>query len=1134
MTRLRYISLLFAAAAPAFAAAPDFNRDVRPVISSNCISCHGPDEAHRKGKLRLDTWEGATAPAKSGEAALVPGDRNRSALWKRVNATGTDDIMPPAETGHTLKPEQIDVLGRWIDAGGKYDKHWSFKPPVASAVPAGTNAVDHFISQRLKQEGLALSPEGDRLTLARRVYLDLTGLPPAPEEAAAFAADTSPDAWEKLVDRLLASPAYGERWARMWLDLARYADSRGYGSDPLRMNIWRYRDWVIQAFNRNLPYDQFTTEQLAGDLLPNPTTEQLLATAFHRNTMTNTLGGTIDEEFRVAAVKDRAEATAQVWMGLTMKCAQCHTHKFDPLTNEEYYKFYAVFNQTADDDRPDEYPTAPTPTAAEQQKIDELKARIETLKREMATPPAEFLAQQSAWETKMRDETALWKTLNVSEAKSRKGQTLARQDDGTVRATPKKDKAPATDVYVIDGPADMTGITGLRLEALSGNAGGNFVVNEVKVFERPNGNRPAEGRYVRVELPGKQRFLHFAEMQVMSGGKNIAPEGKATQSSIDYGGLPERAIDGNTDGDYNKNSVTHTHQEADPWWEVDLGATKPVESLVYWGRTDGETASRMDGMVILVLDEKRQPVFREAYATAPKVSAQVAVDGRREVSVRAASASFEQTDFPASLAVDGNLADKSGWAVAPRQGVPQSLVLELSEPLCLHYGCTLTIELHQTYKEHTLSHFRLSATTRPAPLRAVPESLSPVLAKAADARTPAEVDQIRSFYAQLDPASMTKAKEVAALEKKLSAIKPAETPVMQELPTDKRRKTRLMVKGNYLVPGQDVSPGVPAAFHPMPAGAQPDRLGLARWLTARENPLTARVAVNRFWAQLFGRGLVWTEEDFGTQGTYPTHPELLDTLAVQFMQNGWDVKALLKSLVMSATYRQSSEVRPEHLEKDPQNVLLSRGPRFRLEAEMIRDQALAISGLLSKKMFGPSVYPPQPEGMWRAAFNGERGYPTSTGEDRYRRGLYIFLRRTVPYPSMSTFDAPNREICTIRRIRTNTPLQAFVTLNDPAFMEMAQAFARRMVKEGGATPEERIKWAWRQCVLRDVPAEKLATLADLYRTQLATGRADPAAAKQLANDPLHALPDSTDWAEMAALTLVANVLLNLDAVLMKG
>jgi hypothetical protein len=828
-------------AGPIMAAEPkpapvDFNREVRPVLSKNCFACHGPDAAGRASKLRLDRRDSVTAVDKKGHAAVVPGAPDKSELVRRITSDDENVRMPPPESKNTLTPEQIATLKRWVAEGAPYAEHWAFVKPHRPALPMVKdpswlrNGIDNFVLARLEKEGLRPSPEADKYTLLRRASLDLRGLPPSPEEVADFEKDAAPDAYEKAVDRILKDMAYGERWARMWLDLARYADSAGYGSDPLRPNIWPYRDWVIGAFNRNLPYDQFTIEQLAGDLLPNPTAEQRVATAFHRNTMTNTEGGTDREEFRVAAVKDRVDTTMQVWMGLTMGCAKCHSHKYDPITQKEYYRFFALFNQTADNDQPDESPTMPLPTRAQQEQLARIDARLAELRKQLDTATPELTAAQAKWEAKLR---------------------------------------------------------------------------------------------------------------------------------------------------------------AHPAWKV---------------------------------------------------------------------------------------------------------------------ACAL--------------------------LPPSPSSLAAVLDTPPGKRTPQQQARLAAHYRSVAPATKGLRDEIAKLEKSRPA--PVQLPVMVELPPERRRTTNVMVKGNFLDKGDKVEPGLPSSFHPLPPGAKLDRLGVAKWIVSPDNPLTARVAVNRFWAQLWGTGLVATEEDFGTQGELPSHPQLLDWLATEYVRLGWDTKALLKLMVTSATYRQSSRVTPELVAKDPKNRLLTRGPRFRLEAEMVRDQALMVSGLLSRKIGGPSVYPPQPAGLWQAAFNGQRTYPTSTGEDRYRRGLYTFWRRTIPYPSMATFDAPSRETCTVRRVRTNTPLQAFVTMNDPVFVEAAQALARRIMKEGGASAEERARFGLRLVLARPASAEQVKRVLALFEEEREHYRKDVKAATALATEPLGPLPAGMDGAEAAAWTVVANVLLNLDGVMTKG
>jgi hypothetical protein len=753
----------------------DFNRDVRPILSNKCFACHGPDDAARQADLRLDGREMATAALDSGAVAIVPGDPEGSELIRRITHDDESQRMPPAEFGKALSSREIDVLRRWIEQGASYAVHWSYvKPvrPVSPEVPEAwkywpRNAIDQFALQAMLARDLRPSLEADRYALVRRVFLDLTGLPPTIEEADSFAGDEDPQAYEKLVDELIRRSSFGEHWARMWLDLARYADSAGYADDPPR-TIWAYRDWVIRAINDNTPFDQFTIEQIAGDLLPNPRDEQLIATAFHRNTMTNSEGGTQDEEFRNAAVIDRVNTTMAVWMGTTIACAQCHNHKYDPITQQEYFQFLAILNNTADADLHNESPL-------------------------VAIYSEEQRDQQRA-----------------------------------------------------------------------------LVADSV-------------------------------QLQMVFGG----PAGAVAASAV-------RA--------------------------------------------------------------------------------------------RAASELF--------------------------------------------------------------------------------------------------------------------------------GIKPATTvPILREL-AGTPRETQLQHRGNYLDKGPAVQPGLPAVFHEVPDDRPLDRLSLARWLVDRENPLTARVVANRYWEAFFGRGLVLTSEDFGSQGELPTHPELLDWLATELMENGWDTRALIRAMVTSAVYRQSSQVVGDAAEVDPDNRWLARGPRVRLSAEMVRDQALTVSGLMSTKMYGPPVRPPQPSLGLSAAFGSSTDWEASTGEDRYRRGIYTTWRRSNPYPSMATFDAPNREVCTMRRSRTNTPLQCLVTLNDPVYVEAAQALARRAIQHADAL-EYRIKFAFRSCLLRPPRPVELEALIDLYHVSQAhlIGRQDDAV--QLATAPLGKLPGGVESVEAAAMTVVCNALLNLDEMFLK-
>jgi hypothetical protein len=933
----------------------------------------------------------------------------------------------------------------------------------------------------------------------------------------------------------------------MWLDQARYADSRGYGSDPLRPNAWRYRDWVIDAFNDNKPYDQFTIEQIAGDLLPNAAVEQLVATAFHRNTMTNTEGGTDDEEFRVAAVKDRADTTMQVWMGITIGCAKCHNHKYEPISQREYYQFYAFFNQTADTDKGDDSPNLAAPTAewnAQLRKIDE---QIAALKANLDASTPELAAEQATWEESLRVQPT-WHVLVPAEVKSAGGATLAPQDDGAILASGEN---PAKDTYTITAKTALSNISALRLETIpdaslpSGGAGrspgGDFRLTGITVTAQDANSETvgAVGRFVRIELPGKTKILSLAEVQVFAGGENVATKGAARQSSVAFEGPAKLAIDGNTDGRYfESKSVTHNNQEDNPWWEVDLGGERSIERIAVWNRTDGggTIGSRLTGYKVLILDAKRNVVWHQSPQDVPAPSSELAVSGVSSVAFASAAADHSAEGAAVASLVKSPPDAKAGWSVAPPVNQPHWAAFVAGSPIARPGPTLLTIRLdfQGAEPQQTLGRFRLAITADESIGKrvSVPADVLAAVDLPAEQRTPEQAGQLAAHYRTLAPSLKPLRDQIAALEKSKPAM--PTVPVMQELPDAQRRKTWLMVKGNFLNKGDELSPDLPSAFHKLPSDVPRDRMGLAKWLVHPDNPLTARVAVNRFWAQLFGTGLVETEEDFGIQGELPSHSELLDWLAVEFQQGSWDVKALLKLIVTSETYCQSSRVTPELLAADPRNRLLSRGARFRLEAEMVRDQALSLAGLLFRKLKGPSVYPPQPEGLWQAAFNGERTWPTSKGEDRYRRGLYTFWRRTIPYPSMTTFDAPSRETCSLRRFRTNTPLQAFVTMNDPVYVEAAQALARRIMKEGGNAPAERAALGLRLCLVRPPSEAQVEAIVKLYESELAHYRADPTAAIKLATEPLGALPDGLDAAEAAAWTVVANVLLNLDGVLMKG
>jgi hypothetical protein len=1000
MMRLLFVIVVSALLAPSVFADErpiNFVRDVRPILATHCFACHGPDEKQRKAKLRLDVEESANAKV------IVPGDLE-SELLKRISSKD-DDRMPPAKAGSALTAEQIDILKAWIKQGAKWGRHWAFEKPVRPPLPNvkladwPRNPIDRLVLARLEKEGLKPSPEADKYTLARRAALDLTGLPPEPELTKKFVADNSPEAYERLVDELLKSPAYGERWARMWLDLARYADTKGYEKDLAR-TMWRYRDWLIDAFNADLPYDKFTRDQLAGDLLPNPTVDQLLATAFHRNTMVNEEGGTDREEFRVAAVKDRVDTTLQVWMGLTMGCAKCHSHKYDPISQKEYYQFYAFFNQTEDADTGDERPKIPTPSREQQELMNKLQATFAEVRQQLYTYTDEFKAAAAKWEEVTRNRAG-WIVVKPKEMTAASGSKLKLLDDNSVLVEARH---PARETYTVTLPAGKTPITGIRLEVL------------------PDKSHPR-------------------------------------------GGV---------------------------------------------GRTENDGNFVLSRFTVKVKE--------------------------KELPIASAMADFSQDQYPVEHAIKNPNPRKNGWAIAPKQLEIHNAMFVLAEPFTPKEGDELEVTLDHQFEFHypgfSLGRFRLFLTGDDGPSLSgqLPNELRGVLPIPAERRTAEQQAFVLAHYAGIAPSTKTLRDKLAVIQQQIAAVVPPQTPIMKELAADKRRPNKVHNRGNFLDQGEAVEPGVPAAFNPFPADAPKNRLGVAGWLLHPDNPLTARVAVNRFWMHLFGRGLVETQEDFGSQGQPPSHPELLDWLAVDFRERGWSMKRLLKTIAMSATYRQSSAVKNQ--EVDPTNRLLWHAPRFRMEAEMIRDVSLSASGILSRKLYGPSVMPPQPDGLWKSAYSGEK-WITSKGEDRYRRGLYTFIKRTTPYPAMTTFDAPSREICAVRRISTNTPLQALVTLNDTAFVEMAQALARKM-HVGGKSVDEQIALGLQRALVRLAKPEEVTVLRELYEARLKFYADHPDKSKKLATDPLGPISAGESVADLAALTAVANVILNLDEFLTRN
>lgn len=1176
MTRyaIWYLTAIYALCAPTIALAADKQdaqqlQHLRSLLSNRCFACHGPDPAKREGGFRMDQGDSIYQPADSGKAPVVASKPDESELLKRIVSTNDDERMPPPEFGKPLEKHEVEMIRQWIAGGAPALKHWSFVPPSRIEPPAITaqlakleaatrqraaawlhNPVDRFVLAKQLDRGLTPSPAAPREVLLRRLSLDLIGLPPTEELTQSFVNDTRPDAVERIVDRLLATPEYGEHWARKWLDLARYADSAGYADDPPR-TIWGYRDWVIRAINTDMPLDKFSIAQLAGDLLPNPTEDDLIATAFHRNTLTNNEGGTNDEEFRNVAIVDRVNTTMAVWMGLTFSCAQCHTHKYDPLTQEEYFKVFDIFNQSQDADRRDESPLVELFTDEQIQKRKTSQARIDELHKQLKTISPEVQAQYDAWIGQLR--LPQWQTLQPLSFGAKTNTEATWNEQGLVRVKQMQDKIVA-DTYTVElkskaaGQVRAIGLRTVPLKELPGGGagfgGGNFVLTDVRVSVVPPQSQARQARYVRFELPGKERMLSLAEVQVFAGGTNVAQRGKASQSTTDFGGEAVRAIDGRTLGDYTKNSVTHTAISDDPWWEVDLGSLQAIDRVVFFNRTDGGIQSRLNGVKVALLDEKRQPVHEQTIAEAPKESKSLDISGVTPLKIAAAYADFEQTDFHAASVIDADKA--SGWAVGGQIDKEHLLTLVPAEPIELAEGSKLRVELaHESaHRDHLLASFEVSVSSETAAsewaqMNAQQREIAlKVIGEGTGGKeTGASALRLRGFYAEhLAPANASAREELAKTEKLLLAMKPeTSVPVMRQMEKAQQRQTFVQLRGNYKSLGDHVKAGVPAVFHAPPADKPMDRLQLAEWLMDRENPLTARVMGNRIWEALFGLGIVRTSEEFGSQGDLPSHPELLDWVAIRYMDLGWSSKRLLRELVLTNTYQQTSDVSQRNLDADADNVWLARGPRVRLSAEMVRDQALSAAGLLSHKMYGQPVRPPQPSLGLTAAFGSKTDWDASQGEDRYRRGVYTTWRRSNPYPSMATFDAPSREVCTLRRDSTNTPLQALVTLNDPCFVEAAQALARRVLltEDKSLSDRERLQLAFRACTSRDATDRELNALEQLLKDALDQLKDQSAAATKLATDPLGPLPKDADPIQCAAWTAVSNVLLNLDEVLMK-
>ncbi len=1044
----------------------EFNRDIRPILSERCFSCHGPDPSAPKTTFRLDTREGILSPLSSGALAVVPGDPSASLLWQRIVAEDEAVRMPPASLGHNrLTDEQIDRIRRWIEEGAQWQGHWSFRAPGRVPDPAletHDNPIDFFILSRLKREGLKPSPEADPAILIRRLALDLTGLPPSPLEVDAFLNDSSARAYENVVDRLLQSPRYGERMAGLWLDVARYADTNGYLSDGER-SMWRWRDWVIAAFNRNLPFDRFTIEQIAGDMLPNATRDQIIATAFNRNHRSNAEGGIIDEEFRVEYVADRLETTSTVWLGLTVGCARCHDHKFDPISQKEYYQLFAYFNNVPEKgfvyNFANEEPLIKAPTPEQQ-------ATLKQLSRELAAAEQKYAALQD----KVRERQPAWEAWvggsEISDWSVPEGLLLHFPLDGDLEERAGIYEVAPSPSYGAESDPEEAGGLEVKQPVVVGMQGDilTFVPGSIGQAASFDGRGFVDA----------DKVVPFDYLDPFSMGSWIyptAPDGAIISSVTDE-------YHGNGYGLYLRSGRLRVHLTKR--WE-DLGlrleTERPLE-LNLWQH------------VLMTYDGKRKSEGLKLYVNGESAKLRV-------------------------------LFDKMNWPMGP----PAPFRIGAGEgPKDRFRGYIDEVRV-----------YRRMLSPEEAAVLALRQTVPEIAALPLDPRSPAQANKLRfCFLDQYAPAAVQEARHnLAKLKKQHREFSESIPSVMVMKERKTPRETFVLNRGAYDAPGARVSPGVPKALPPLARAYPNNRLGLARWLVDPSNPLTPRVTVNRFWQMLFGVGLVKTAEDFGTQGERPLHLDLLDWLALEFVESGWDVKAILKTIVMSDTYRQSSRVRPELLNKDPENRLLARGPRLRLPAAMIRDQALAASGLLVEKIGGPPVKPYQPLGLWRELNSYGNAYQPDEGDNLYRRSLYTYWKRTIPPPAMVTFDAADRDTCAVRAPRTNTPLQALNLMNDRTYVESSRHLAQRMVVAGGSTAKSRIAYGFRLVTARLPEPEESRVLLDLFAQFKSSNREDPKAARQFLDHAGSSGDPVSNPVDLASYAGVASLILNLDETVTK-
>ncbi len=1028
----------------------DFNREIRPIISDNCFTCHGPDENQRMAKLRFDTKEGAFAK----QGVIVPGDSAKSKLIKRITSKDPNVVMPPPDSGHKLTDKQIELLKRWIDEGAQWNEHWAYIAPERPAAPKvnnqswARNPIDNFILARLEKEGLKPSPEADKGTLLRRAFLDLTGLPPTPADTDAFLADKSTDAYEKVVDKLLASPRYGERMAMQWLDLARYADTHGYHIDSHR-DMWPWRDWLIKAFNRNKAYDQFTIDQLAGDLSPNATTDQKIASGFNRNHMINFEGGAIPEEYLNEYIVDRVETTANTWLGMTMGCARCHTHKYDPISHKEFYQFYAFFNNVPEiglDGRVgNAKPFLSLPTDEQKAKQEELKKAIKG--RENALDEKNVAPLQEEWEKKYLGKIALARSDNLVAFYELDGgltDASGRYQHGrTLKGDPTFGGGQVSRAVFLEGQTQLS----------FGNVGA-FESNEPYTFAiwmRPGFGKVGNFAFRKIadEQARRGYELIFEQTQLFDIQRWAAP---LTVRLIAR--WPESAIQIRTKDLFYNGEWKHLTIVYD-------GSGKASGLKIYLNGKLAEVETLQDALNGSIRNESELQIGNKSTG-------------------RAYSGGLDDLRF---------------------------------------YNCAL--------KPEEIGHL------------AIDYPVQTILSGVSGKRTKEESERLRDYFLTYIATDAMKQQyvELKKLRKEKGKFDKTILNVMVMSELEKPRETFILARGDYRNKTEKVSPGTLTVLPPLPKDAAPNRLTLAKWLVDPNHPLTARVAVNRYWQMYFGYGIVKTSEDFGSQGEPPVHPELLDWLATEFIRTGWDVKAMQRLIVTSATYRQSSKVTPGLSEKDPENRLLARGARFRLPAETVRDYALAVSGLLNSEIGGPSVYPYQPAGIWEELAFGDgfssQEYVQSHGKDLYRRSMYTFWKRTAPPATLTTFDAPDREKCVVRRALTNTPLQALVLMNDPTYIEASRALAQRALREVSKDVNGRIAFAFRLATSRKPTAQELGVLRDLLNKQLVNYRNDKKAAEELLRVGESAADAKIDQTELAAWTVVASAMLNLDETITK-